>query len=501
MWPNWSRFASRAYAIEESDLQASTITWGAWGDRRLALAIGLLSAILAASLLYTPIPLMLLVAVPAIFYFIARPYELLLLMVFLIPFNFAFKIGSVPVAVELLKVFAWIPFLIFLWTRKQSFKTSRYNWCFAVLGGLLLSSLFRSRDLPFTIKESIRLGSNIGLCYLAVNLVDSREKAFQIFRVLASSTFLVACYGFYQFTIQDYGALFWIVNPRLDTSLTHGRDTFWEWRNRITSVLTSEMELGHYFNLCLPVGVALWLTEGRKRVVSKWLLFVVAVLAGLLLTFTFAAWLSLVATTGLFVLLFGNKQRWKMALAGALVLVLATSVLAFSPLRPFLESKIVGTGIGSLAWDAYTRLASWTLALQSWWSHPFIGVGYGNFPTLTVGNLEFLTQEWTTSGSSPHNIYLYILSELGLIGLGAMVFIFSRTVRTNMQVSDTPELRYLALALAFALITVFVGGCSDDSVLYGPHMSYLVWLFVGMSEAVHNLSAPTSETRSLRVNE
>jgi O-antigen ligase len=481
-------------------MQASTITWGAWGDQRLALAIGLLSAMLAASLLYTPIPLMLLVAVPAFFYFISRPFELLLLMVFLIPFNFVFRIGPIPLAAELLKLFAWIPFLVLLWTRKQTFKTSRYNWCFAVLGGLLLLSLFRSNDLPFTVTQTLRFALNIGLCYLVLNLVDSREKAFQIFRVLACSTFLVACYGFYQFAIQDFGSLFWIVNPRLDTSLAHGRDTFWEWRNRITSVLTSEMELGHYFNVCLPVGVVLWLTEGRKRVVSKWLLFVVAMLTGLLLTFTFAAWLSLVATTGLFVLLLGKEQRWKMALAGALVLVLATSVVAFSPLRPFVESKIVGTGFGSLAWDAYTRLASWILALQSWWSHPFIGVGYGNFPALTVGNLEFLTQEWTTSGSSPHDIYLYLLSELGLIGLGAVVLIFFRTVRTNLQVRDTPELRYLALALAFALTTAIVGGCSDDSVLYGPHMSYLVWLFVGMSEAVHNLSTPISETRRLRVN-
>jgi len=472
-------------------LSTAAIGW-IWEDSRLPLVIGVLAAFLAASLFYTPIPLVLLVGIPACFYYISRPYQLLLLMVFLIPFNFAFKIGSVPVAMELLKVFAWIPFFVFLWTRKQTLKTSRYNWCFAVFGGLLVLSVLRSNDLPFTVKESVRLGSNMGLCYLVLNLVDTREKVIQVFKVLAVSAFLVACYGFYQFAIQDFGALFWIVNPRLDTGLSHGRDTFWEWRNRITSVLTSEMELGHYFNLCLPVGVVLWLTEGRNRVASKWFLIVVAVLVGLLLTFTFAAWLSLAVTTGFFVLLFAQMRRWEMVLAGALMLMLAASVVAFSPLRSFLEAKILGTGMESLAWDVLTRWDSWLLALQAWRSHPFIGVGYGSFPSMTVGNLQWLTQGWVSSGSSPHNIYLYLLSELGLIGLAAMVFIFLRTVRTNLQLLSMPGLGYAALGLAFALTTTFVGGCSDDSALYGPHSSYLVWLFIGTSEAVFNLSAANS---------
>jgi hypothetical protein len=99
------------------------------------------------------------------------------------------------------------------------------------------------------LKRCVRQGSNIGLVYLCLNLIDSREKVLQVLRVLTISTFLVAGYGFYQWAIHDHGALFWIVNPRLDTSLAHYRDQFWHWRNRIISVLTSEMELGHYFNL------------------------------------------------------------------------------------------------------------------------------------------------------------------------------------------------------------------------------------------------------------
>src|SRR5260370_41540465 len=112
------------------------------------------------------------------------------------------------------------------------------------------------------------------------------------------------------------------------------------------------MELGGYFNLCLPVGVVLWLTEGRKRIGSRWLLMTVAMLGGLLLTFTFGAWLSLVATTGLFALFMDKKRRLKTIAAGALAFLLLVTVLAAGPLRPFIEDRV-----GQMAFDAAGRLA------------------------------------------------------------------------------------------------------------------------------------------------
>src|SRR5438067_924470 len=228
----------------------------------ITLVTAMVGAGLAASLFYTPIPFAVFLAIPFFIYFVTRPYQLVLVMVFLIPFNFIVPIGPVPVAAELLKVFVWVPFLLSRRGQQASFTTSRYNKHFAVIAALLLLSLFRSHDLPYTIKECVRFGSNIGLCYLLLNLVDTREKVIDVLRVLTASCFVVAAYGFYQFAIQDYGALFWIVNPRLDTGLSHYRETFWPWRNRIVSVLTSEMELGHYFNLCMPIGVLLWIVEG-----------------------------------------------------------------------------------------------------------------------------------------------------------------------------------------------------------------------------------------------
>src|SRR6185437_9130302 len=159
-----------------------------------------------------------------------------------------------------------------------------------------------------------------------------------VLKVLVVSTVIVACYGFYQFAIQDYGPLFWVVNPRLDTGFSHGRFSFWPWRGRITSVLTSEMELGHYFNLAVPIGVLLWLAQIPRR--SKWLLATGAILAGLLLTFTFGAWLALIATAFFFALMIQRKGRWKTILASTLIVSSLVSVVMFTSLKSPVEDKI-----------------------------------------------------------------------------------------------------------------------------------------------------------------
>jgi O-antigen ligase len=474
------------FAMQASE--PAVTSGGLWKDNLSALAIASAGAILGASLLYTSLPFLLLLVVPGCFYFISRPYELLLVMVFLIPFNFVFTIGSIPVAVELLKIVLWIPFLLNRLDHGNKLRTSRYNWCFGILVGLSLLSIFRSQDLPFTVKEVVRFGSNIGLYYLVLNLVDSREKVTQILRVLIVSVFFVACYGFYQFAIQDFGGLFWIVNPRLDTSLAHARNIFYPWRNRMISVLTSEMEMGHYFNLCLPIAVALWLTEGRGRLYSKWLLIALAIFAGLLLTFTFAAWLALAATATLFILLTDKKRRWKVVFGELLAVVLAVLLCVYGPLEPMVEGKLFGSSEASLGFDMLTRIRMWIFAVQTWWSHPFIGVGLGNYQNLSwVVNFGQTSPTSPDAGSTPHQFYLNLLVAFGLVGTICVMLVMLYSIRTNLALRANAQFGLVALALAFAITTNIMGGFGDDSNMFSPHAGYLLWLLLGLSETLHIL--------------
>lgn len=458
-----------------------------WQTESVALAFAVVSAGLVASVFYTPLVVVAVLVIPASIYFITRPYDLLLLMVFFIPFNFVFKIGPLPVAFEVVKVLAWIPFFV---TRKDraTFESSRFNRAFAIIAVVIVLSLARAHDLPFTLKECVRVGSNVGLVYLCINLVRTQEQVMQILRVLAISTFVVALYGFYQWVIQDYGALFWIVNPRLDTSLAHYRDYFWEWRHRIISVLTSEMELGHYFNMCLPIGALLWVTEGRSSIDSKWLWITLATFAGLILTFTFGAWLALACTCVLAILKFGGEKKWKVLCWSSAAFAVLAIFLALGPLSQVIQDKASGTAIGSLAWDAATRLYGWKLALQAWWSHPLMGVGIGNFEYFSA-DYDFVLGA-QSQGSSPHETFLYLLANYGLIGTGAVVAVMAGSIRSSIRIiREHTGLALLAGALAFCIAVNFIGWFSDDSTYLGPHTSYLLWLMIGLTEVVRRLAS------------
>jgi len=375
-----------------------------------------------------------------------------------------------------------------LLTRKERprFISSRYNIAFAIIAGVIVLSLVRAHDLPFTLKECVRAGSNVGLVYLCLNLISTREQLMKVFRVLAISTFLVALYGFYQWLIQDYGALFWIVNPRLDTSLAHYRDYFWEWRHRIISVLTSEMELGHYFNMCLSISVLLWVVEGKRELESKWLWVTLATFVGLILTFTFGAWLALAGTSVLAILLFAGKAKWKFLFWGALALSVIVALLALGPLSEVIAEKASGNAIGSLAWDAATRLYGWKLALQAWWSHPLLGVGIGNFEFFSA-DYDFVLGA-QSQGSSPHETFLYLLANYGLIGATAVVALVLTSIRSSIKLVRTnSSFALVSAALAFAIAVNLIGWFSDDSTYLGPHASYLLWLLIGLTEVVRRL--------------
>lgn len=460
--------------------------------------LALIGAILACSLLYTPLLLASLLGCAAAIYFFTRPYKLLLTMVFLIPFNFVIRVGPLPLAVELLKVFIWVPLVVHMNATRKMLPVSRHSRAVLVLGCLVGLSLLRAPDFEFSLKECVRLGSNIGLLYAIPYLVGTREKVLEVARILIYSSLLVALYGFYQFSIHDFGALFWIVNPRLSTELAPGRSTFWGWRDRITSVLTSELELGHYLNLCIPIGIALWLQSRPRQ--RRWLFITIALLGALVLTFTFGAWAALIATVAIFGAFLRRESRAKLLFGGMFAAVCACIVATTTPLRPLIITKIVSSGVGSVSWDLLTRFDNWAFAFRVWLDHPLFGVGAGNFQALQY-DFDFLHSPWAPAGSSPHETYLYILAQFGLVGFVSILVIVLGALRSDWKLRGDPKLGIVALGLAFALTVNLIGWFSDDSTFFSPHAGYLVWVIIGLSEAVRNIALRTHARPGMRLLE
>lgn len=451
-----------------------------------AVVTGAVACVVSA--LYAPQVLALFCAALLAIIFFERPFGLLVFMAFLIPFNFIVVVNGIPLAAELLKIAIWGPFLLYLITQRKRFIVSRYNLFFLALFALLAYSCAIATDLPYTLKETIRLASSVGLAYLAVNLIDTKEKLFLVLKAIGISSFLVAIYGFYQYAIHDFGALFWIVNPRITTDLAPSRSDFWEWRNRLISFLTSEMEAGDYLAYCIPIAAALMFSAKRFGARMFWRLTVILLLIALLLTFTFGSWIGFGAALVYFGWIFRKKLRLKLIALAVCVLSSGTIIFVTT------NQKYLSDKVQQIAWDYATRLAFWLVAWREFLDHPIKGGGLGSFgPLVAEQHFSWLAAIWADT-TSPHNIYLYILSQFGIIGFISIFGVFVYALWLMVRVSRAKvapvdrDLRWAALALGFALVVLIVSGAADDSTLFGPHTSYLIWLIVGLTDVVTRLS-------------
>jgi O-antigen ligase len=163
---------------------------------------------------------------------------------------------------------------------------------------------------------------------------------------------------------------------------------------------------------------------------SPWLIALLSALAfGLMLAALYAsqsrgAWIGFAAalvavslvrggrTAGLFGLFFGA-----FAIAGA--------IGAFQALPPAIIQRfgdaltvlripdIATTEVTDANFAAIERLAHWQAAIDMWRDHPWLGVGFGNYPVVYPA---YAIGRWLNPLGHAHNYYLNVGAETGLVG-------------------------------------------------------------------------------------
>ncbi|SOD86473.1 O-antigen ligase [Streptomyces sp. Ag109_G2-15] len=180
------------------------------------------------------------------------------------------------------------------------------------------------------------------------------------------------------------------------------------------------------FGLVCAVGLAL----GRTRVRERWAAAAcaLALLLPLALSFSRGAWIATAVTLTVQLVLAGLRRALKVAAA-----VVAAGVVLVGGLgvgTAMLQERIdsitqVTDAPDQSVTDRYTM---WAAATDMWRQRPLTGVGLKGFPEYRDGHASLaLSSGSDTEGAgaayrrqpllSPHNMYLLVLSEQGLIGL------------------------------------------------------------------------------------
>lgn len=151
----------------------------------------------------------------------------------------------------------------------------------------------------------------------------------------------------------------------------------------------------------------------------------------LVLSFSRGAWIATVGTAVLVMMLAGIRRALKLLLAlaaAAMVLVGGLGVGSEMVAERLTSITQVSSAPDQSVTDRYTM---WAAAESMWRERPAVGVGLKGFPANRDGHSSLgLSSGSDTAGAgqayirqpllSPHNMYLLVLSEQGLIGLTAL---------------------------------------------------------------------------------
>jgi len=171
--------------------------------------------------------------------------------------------------------------------------------------------------------------------------------------------------------------------------------------------------------------------------------------AALIATVSQAGWLGAAAGAIFFAVALGARRA---ALGFAVALVVAA---AFFAIRPATRHNPA---------EAFDRVRIWTSGVRVATLFPLTGVGpmayWRVYPAVRPPNAD---SPGTFGALHPHDVYLSLAAETGVVGLVAFGFgwwRFARAMRVRLRASALPE-RALGIGACAALVAVFVQGLFD----------------------------------------
>ena len=114
-----------------------------------------------------------------------------------------------------------------------------------------------------------------------------------------------------------------------------------------------------------------------------------------------------------------------------------------------------------------------TFAINSWEvikENPIIGIGTGDFPN-EYKKIKSLKTPNAVSTTNPHNMYILVLMQLGLVGLISMLAIFYLQIKHSFYASNK-FIRDTGITLPLLFLVIML----SDSYLLG-HFTTLMFVF------------------------
>lgn len=390
--------------------------------------------------------------------FFIHPYAAFVVLLFVRPLLDPLSRYGADTGINILGLFSILfisfIFIVISMDKEKSWKPSlsRYFYFYLLAAGFSLINLdnFNSGAAFF-----LRLISLLAIYLLAYHLIQNERDASRIFLTVALSSIIPMGYGFIQYTTGSG------VQQGIDTTL----------RINSTFVLSNPYAIF----LCIIIFVLIYLLFCKKSASKKFnlLLYALLLLAliSLVLTNTRAAWLAFLI--GLIVYAIKEK-RLRIYL---FILCIFSATFFHQKIVDRFSDLITPRKYGINSWDFRKDLAK-QLLTNAFPKHPFVGFG--------IGSSEEVATEYTTYPLPPHNDFLRILIESGIIGLLCFINFFYMNFKYYIKkIKKYPARTYNVFM--FALLTVYVVASFGQNIFFFISTTGYIFCFLGVTQKLNDI--------------
>lgn len=405
---------------------------------------------------------------------------------------------------------------VILTVRKGKFSFQRNSLAIPILlfafWGLL--SLFNSMNIQVSVRYYYLFFPQIGLFFLTVYLISHAEAPSplspsikrgemqkemimeKIINLLIIVSTISAVIGIMQFFGLNYEhGIKWNIPSRLpdktDIYSTYGNPNF------MSSFLAAVFPL---------ILIKLWydFNDSKKRLLN--------VISGLIILFcilisrTKAAWLGVIISTVILLIFIikinikGNAFKKYLWASGIIFLAIIAIITGISLILPA-ESNPMLAELSSLTLSNITfkgRELMWLTTFNMIKEHPIIGMGVNTFRLnyqnyqgdLLIKYPEYIP--YLGSAESPHNQFLEITSEQGIVGLFIflwinIVFFKSCIGLIKQTTSDEAHLRekMIVIGITAGVAAILIHGLVEFPLNLVPN-AMLYWLYLGFAMVIQN---------------
>ncbi len=310
---------------------------------------------------------------------------------------------------------------------------------------LFCLSLFIS--VIWTGNRSISLGelykyiSGIALLLFAATL--SGENKSKTIHVIVSASLVISALAVYQYYFSFHHVADYLVENRI--AFPFALDYLQ--RKRVFLPFVTPGVLGGYLAMVIPLACTY----------KKWVWPTLLIFTALVLTMSPVALLSLFCGLMVYFCLQGRlKKSNVIVLAGLLFLIIAMTIWRSGAGQEYIR-PLFSMNMRLNYWQQ-----SWMLLRKNF----IVGMGLGNF------NLQ--------ASRYAHNSYLQILTETGILGLSAVIWLVSAAFRSGVINLKQSMDRKQACGLIAASVVFLVHNLLDFT-FFLPEISLIWWLILGMA--------------------